>query len=142
MFFNTSDKAEHRLLSSLVPNGTRSWNWVELGLQIPIFLLSLHVIEDENTSYGHHVLYGSLSDLLCAVATQSDKVRIHELQLLSPGYMNGGERYQIGLVKEIWHRKATPNYLCVMADGNELRFEPVVLTENPQEMALVLDMGS
>jgi hypothetical protein len=122
----------------LAPNGERSWRWVELALQVPYFLLSVRV-STKDGEMVRDMVFGQLNDVLNIAAQQSKSLQIHNLGLLSPGYMNGGGCYQLGQVKEIWGAKGkrAPN-VFVMADGVKLHFALGGQKSEEHEMELLL----
>lgn len=132
----SSPAAEVRIFQALARNGERSWNWVELGLQIPYYLVSIH---NRSEDMAQHFLFGRLRDVLDLAAQQGESLQVLDVALLSPGYMNGTERYQFGQVQEIWCAKGRgqPN-IFVMADGKKLRFDLSGTPTEDFEMELVL----
>lgn len=134
----SSPAAEVRIPTGLARNGERSWRWMELGLQIPYFLVSLQTIT-EDIDVVRHLLFGHLRDVLDLASQQSASFKVLNLGLLSPGYMNGTERYQLGQVREIWSAKGRgqPN-LFVMEDGTKLRFDVTGEPSDDLELELVL----
>lgn len=117
IMFYTFPEAEINLPEALTKNGERSWRWVEFSLQIPYFFLSLR-ISNKGCKNVRYLALSHLSDVLDIARQQSESFEIVNLGLLSPGYVNGGEHYQLGAVKEIWSVKGyeEPN-LFVMATG-------------------------
>lgn len=136
--FYSSATAEVHIPKGLAPNGERSWRWIELGLQVPYFMVSLHT-SAEDVDVVQHLLFGYLRDVLDLAAQQSASFQVQNLDLLSPAYMNGSERYQLGRVKEVWTAKGRgqPN-VFVMSDGAKLRFDLSGKPAEDLEMELVL----
>lgn len=134
--FYTSPEAEVRVPKPLAPNGERSWRWVELGLQIPYFLLSIQ-ISNEETEMVRRLVLGQLQDVLDIASQQSESFQVIDLGLLSPGYMNGSESYQLGTIKEIWGAKETGQpTVFVMADRSKLTFS--LGSKEPKEVEMEL----
>lgn len=136
--FYSSPEAEVHVPKALAPNGERSWRWVELALQVPYFLLSI-VISTKDCEMVRHLVLGQLSDVLDMAAQQSNSLQILGLGLLSPGYMNGSQHYQMGQVREIWCAKGRGQpTVFVMADGAKLSFALGGETPEGHEMELLL----
>jgi hypothetical protein len=119
--FITSPESEYFVPESLktLP-GERSWRFLEFGLYLPIFLVAVRMTEDD-LEIGRHFLFGQVNDVLDLAAQQSDKYSIVYIQLLSPGYMNSGNGYEMKQIKEIWRdKKISRNLTFVMADGSRV----------------------
>lgn len=137
--FHTHPESELTLPPGLAPFGQRSWNWVELSLQIPYFFLSVNV-ETEEGSFRRHFIFGHLRDALSLIAASRDVFNGLEIGLLSPGYMNGSSSYQLGQVKEIWECRGGYEQMFVMADGAKFHFPPDEDGINDQKMELVVSL--
>lgn len=121
--FHTVPEAEFPIPRGLAPNGERSWRWVEFALQIPYFLLSMRFTEGEYET-DRHMILSQLEDILQLAENQGSNFKILELQLLSPGYMNGAEGYRLGKIKEIWSQKDDlHSSVFVMQDGTRLCYD-------------------
>lgn len=81
--FHTHPEAELTLPPGLAPFGQRSWNWVELSLQIPYFFLSVNV-ETEEGAFRRHFIFGHLRDALSLITASRDAFNGLEIGLLSP----------------------------------------------------------
>lgn len=137
--FYTHPTAERVLPSGMAPVGERSWSWVELCLQIPYFLVSF-TVEIDGGALGRHFLFSQLKDVVGLITTSGDKIKDLKISLLSPGYMNSGNSYQLGQVKEIWKRRGGREELFVMSDGKKLHFLPDEGSVKEQEMVLVVSL--
>lgn len=81
-------------------------------------------------------MFGDVRDVLDLAGQQCDQLRLEEVALLSPSYMNGTRGYQLGRLKEIWAgRSMSLCYRFILEDGTDLHFtsEPAA---NPQELAM------
>lgn len=136
--FHTSREAEVFVPRELASEGERIWRFVEMGLQTPYFLVALrHSLNGDELD--RHILFSQWSDVMALAKQQSESFSILSLQLLSPGYMNSSDGYELGRVKEVWVDKTTPLYqLYVMADGSKLVNELAEVDEGNQDMELVL----
>ncbi|MFH1493366.1 MAG: hypothetical protein ABIG70_01035 [Pseudomonadota bacterium] len=137
--FDTHPEAEITLARSFSPSGQRSWHWVELSLQIPFFLLSVN-LETEEGCFRREFLFSQIKDALGLISASRSIIDRLEIGLLSPGYMNGSNTYQLGRVKEVWKRRNGHEQLFVMADESRLHFPPNVDGMQDREMELVLSL--
>lgn len=138
--FHTQPEAEIKLPQGLTSVGERSWNWVELALQIPYLYISVNV-DTEDGSCGRHFLFSQLMDAMSLIADSKNGVfKDLEIGLLSPGYMNGGNFYQFGRVKEIWKRQGGHEQMFVMSDGAKLYFPPDEGSIKNQDMELIVSL--
>lgn len=136
--FITSPDAEQYTPRGLVKNGERVWRYFEFQLQIPYFLVAVRSWEDES-EFTRYFMLSQLDDVLSLASQQDAQLEISYIKLLSPGYMNRSEGYEMGLVKEIWRDKNVPvNKIFVMSDGGKLKFELMEQDDNDQKMELVL----
>jgi len=139
--FSTPPEAEYFVPESLktVP-GERSWRFLEFGLYLPIFLVAVRMTEGD-LEIGRHFLFGQISDVLDLAAQQCDNYSIAYIQLLSPGYMNTSNGYEMKHIKEIWRdKKLDQNLTFVMADGRRVEhvFNEHEDEERTRDMELVL----
>lgn len=137
--FHTQPEAEHKFLSAIDPNGEKSWRWIEFGLHIPLFLVSGDV-EIEECTLGCDRLFGQLGDVLNLMNTSRGTLANIQIGLLSPGYMNGSNSYQLGNIKEIWQHPEGHHQLFVLDDGAKLRYSLCADSSKDQEMELVLSL--
>ncbi len=118
--------------------GERTWRWVELGLQIPYFLLHVEVTSDE-MQIARHFVFSELDEVLQSIEVQSNQVEVKELALMSPGYMNGSSGYRLDTIKEIWRDKETGRtFSFILSDGRKLAFDLSGDDEQDREMELLL----
>lgn len=137
--FHTQPEAENKFLQGFASFGERSWNWVELGLQIPYLYISVNV-DTEDGICAQHFLFSTLMDALSLIAESKNGIYSDlKIGLLSPGYMNGGNFYEFGRVKEIWKRQGDHEQMFVMSDGAKLYFPPDANDLN-QEMELIVSL--
>ena len=137
--FHTFPSAELQLAADISPEGGESWRWVELGLQIPYFLVSLQVAVSDEIEIGRKLLFGNLDDVLRIAEQKDTEYKFIGVGLLSPGYMNGTGDYQLGRVSQIWRNRS--RRLCqrfLMEDGAELWFRADDAHPGDGEMELVL----
>jgi len=137
--FHTHPEAELRLPLAFSPIGERSWHWVELAIQIPYFLLSFKV-ETEDGTIGRHFIFNRESDAMSLIANSKDVIRDVKMGLLSPGYMNGSNSYQLGQIKEIWGIPDSPEKMYVMSDGEKFYFPTDEDGIKDHEMKLLINL--
>lgn len=137
--FDTHPEAEITLARAFSPPGQRSWQWVELSLQIPFFLLSVK-LETEEGSIRREFLFSQIKDALGLISASRNIMDGLEIGLLSPGYMNGSNTYQLGRIKEVWKRRNGHEQLFVMADESRFHFPPNVDDMQDRELELVLSL--
>lgn len=138
--FHTHPEAEIEVPQGLNAVGERSWRWVELALQIPYLYISVNV-DTEDGSCGRHFLFSQLMDAMSLIADSKNGVfKDLEIGLLSPGYMNGGNFYQFGRVKEIWKRQGGHEQMFVMSDDAKLYFPPDEVSIQNQDMELIVSL--
>lgn len=122
--FYTSQEALISTPVQMSDNGSKLWRWVEFGLYIPYFLVT-QLISEESSEIGQHLIFGQIQDLMAHAAQLPNNVVISEIGLLSPGYMNGTDNFQLGVIKEIWKSKQqSNNFLFIMKNGQTLSFPP------------------
>lgn len=120
------------------PMGEQTWRWVELAIAIPVFLLHLRV-KEEDAAMDRHLLFGQLRDALEVINKKSHDLEIVGMSLLSPGYMNGSEDFQLGKIREIWRDKKTSTmHKYVLDNGQSLSFDFLQRTDIELEIELIL----
>ncbi len=137
--FHTQPEAEHKFLSAINPYGKKSWQWIEFAIHAPFYLVSGDA-ETEGGTFGRDWLFGQLRDVLKLMSTSKETLTNIEIGLLSPGYMNGSNSYQLGKIKEIWQHPDGTSKLFVLVDGTKLRYSANEESTNDQDMELVLSL--
>jgi hypothetical protein len=79
------------------------WRRAHLELAVPYFLLSYDFAEGEGW-IGHNELYWEIEQLLtcCQQVAKDAQLRLAQIALISPGWMNKGEGWQMHTIHEIW----------------------------------------
>lgn len=113
----THPDAELPFSSALAPNGERAWSWVELGLKIPYYFVTV-LITDDDVKLERQIIFSDLRTIQELAANPPAHVHLQRVDLLSPGYMNGSSGYQIAQLSEVW--QANGEHRFIMADGAEL----------------------
>lgn len=135
--FQTYPEGEIKALGCVDHAGLRSWHWVELSLQIPCFLVTACMPLKEG-AIKRQFIFSQLSDVLDLIATSKGVFSDIEVGLLSPGYVNGTNSYQLGKIKEIWRRRENCCQEFVMFDGSKLQFPPASKQMTEQELELIV----
>ena len=121
--FHTYPEAEQPIPIPLAPSGERAWHWVELGLNIPYYLLEL-VVGSEPDFMIRHISTANLEVVTETFHHAPSHTRRRSVSLLSPDYVNGSKGYQLDRVAEIWspNPDAPSRLLFVLDDSRSLRF--------------------
>lgn len=134
---HTLPSAELTNLTARFATGERSWGWVELGLSIPYFLASQLAVTSEG-EVVRDFLITHLDQLLLLATQDTPECQLLGVGLLSPGYMNGTEQYQLGAVKTIWRSRSNKlKQRYDMQDGTELVFD-ITNDQDSDDMDVVL----
>lgn len=123
MIFRTNDqwKVEVPYSEVLDPPGTNWFRMVEIGLNVPVFLLEAVVPTDDGDgpSVWQRFLLSSFSDVQVFLAT--NELQEHAVSLLLPRYAEEEYEYSISTVTEVYREKNAPErpsrWLYVFADG-------------------------
>lgn len=120
--FHTLPEAEFPLPRGLAQNGLRAWQWIEFGLCAPHLLVSLDVCTKDGGSLGRTLLFDNLQMLQALVKNPGDDVRIRQVAVLSPDWLNGSGGYQLDEARQVWADEwlATGEY--VLANGTKYGF--------------------
>lgn len=116
--FHTPLEAELPFLSALAPSGERAWSWVELGLKLPYYFVTVLFTDDGDVKLERHLILSDLRVLQELVANPPAHLHLQRVDLLSPGYMNGSSGYQLAQLSEVWQASGEQRF--IMADGAEL----------------------
>lgn len=116
--FHTSSEAELPVPLALAPNGERVWSWVELGLKLHYYFVTVRITDDDDMTLERHLIFSDLRSLQELVANPPAHVHLQRVDLLSPGYMNGSSGYQLAQLSEVWQASGEQRF--IMADGAEL----------------------
>lgn len=141
--FHTYPEAEQLIPKPLALHGERAWHWVELGLNLPYYLLELVVGEDRD-SLTRYISTANLDVVTATFHNTPRDTRLRSVSLLSPGYVNGSKGYQLDRVAEIW----TPNpvipssLLFILDDSRSFRFRLSEADQAEEKMHLLADFGS
>ncbi len=128
---HTRPEGELTLPASLAPAGERSWWWVELGLPIPYLLISIRQTTEQG-EFETTLLTSRVDDLLHIASNEAPSLRIRQVQLLSPHYMNGTEDYQFAAVLQIWRcDDGREDVVFVLLDGSRQNY---FTSSEPPEM--------
>lgn len=134
----TTDAAEmghSRFLSS----DESYWNWAELAIQEPYFLIK--VSQDlTDTSVGSHLITSDVRFLVDLKTNKVENRRIDVVTLLIPSYLNGTDSYTAQRLLQIWSSLDGNDHLFVLADGHTVRHSMSGEDEEADRMKLIFDM--
>lgn len=134
----TTDAAEmghSRFLSS----DESYWNWAELAIQEPYFLIK--VFQDlTDTSVGSHLITSDVRFLVDLKTNKIGNSRIDVVTLLIPSYLNGTNSYTAQRLLQIWSSQDGNDHLFVLADGHTVRHSMSGEDEEADRMKLIFDM--
>ncbi|WP_323001594.1 hypothetical protein [Denitromonas sp.] len=138
--FHTYPEAEQPIPKPLATRGERAWHWVELGLNLPYYLLEL-AVGPEHDSMIRHISTANLDVVTEAFHHAPRNTRLRSVSLLSPDYVNGSKGYQLDRVAEIW--SPNPDFpsrlLFVLDDSRSLQFCLSGDEDTDEEMQLLAD---
>lgn len=97
------------------------WNWVELGVDAPFFMLEI-ASETEDGDFVTHIMTSSINVLRAHTGTSEAGV-LKRVFLLSPGYVNGSDSFQLDALESVCSSSKNPmNMLFNLTDGRSLHF--------------------
>lgn len=138
--FRTYPEAELKRPIIFGANSERCWNWIELSLYIPYFYISLELNFEEG-KFTRQFMFSQLRDLLYLIESDKYKtMKVLNIMLMSPAYMNGGDSYQFDKIKEIWETQAGTGNRFVLCDGRKLHTANLMNFDDDQEIAMDMDM--
>lgn len=103
--------------------GPSPWHWAELGIHAPYYLLDVEV-ETEDGPFIRHIITAEMKTVLHTFRTDDKRMKLRNVGLLSPRYLNGSETYQLKSLSQIWSadKAGHLDLLFVHADGTRIRF--------------------
>ncbi|TYC60264.1 hypothetical protein ETQ85_07145 [Zoogloea oleivorans] len=102
------------------PN-VRLWKWIEFGVDAPFFMLEI-VSQTEDGDFVTHRMTSSLNVLRDHVST-SDAGVLKRVFLLSPGYVNGSDAFELDVLDSVCSSPSNPmKMLFKLTDGRTLHF--------------------
>jgi len=97
------------------------WNWVELAVDAPFFMLEIESKAEEGDFVTRRMT--SNINVLRGYAAPSDSYVLKRVFLLSPGYVNGSDSFQLDAVDSVFlSPKNSINMLLKLTDGRTLHF--------------------
>jgi hypothetical protein len=96
------------------------WNWVELGVNAPFFMLE--IASQTEGDFVTHRMTSNINVLRDHVGT-SDAGVLKRVFLLSPGYVNGSDTFQLDALDSVCLSPSNPmKMLFKLTDGRTLHF--------------------
>ena len=97
------------------------WNWVELGVDAPFFMLEI-TSPTEDGDFVTHRMTANVNVLRDHVGT-TDAGVLKRVFLLSPGYVNGSDSFQLDSLDSVCSLPENQmNMLFKLTDGRTLHF--------------------
>lgn len=97
------------------------WNWVELGVDAPFFMLEI-ASQTEDGDFVTHRMTSNVNVLRNHVGT-TDAGVLTRVFLLSPGYVNGSDSYQLDSLDSVFSSPDNPiDMLFKLTNGRTLHF--------------------
>ena len=97
------------------------WNWVELAVDAPFFMLEIESKAEEGDFVTRRMT--SNINILRGYAAPSDSDVLKRVFLLSPGFVNGSDAFQLDAVDSVClSQKNSMNMLFRLTDGRTLHF--------------------
>ena len=121
--FITKDSAEETFPPGLAGPGVHAWWNVFLPLTVPWYFVSYSARESDG-EFSHQIVFLSEVSHLVDLSKIPD-VKITSVELVSPGHMNGTEKWRMDSLAEIWsaldHNKSisSESYIFVIEDGRQ-----------------------
>ena len=101
--FETIDAAELNMPMGLLAEGQRAWQFVNYRLHMHWFYM-LYKTEFEGDSMSSDFALLTSEDQIVEMAS-FDHVEIIDIYFVSPGHLNGSDRWKMEKLKEIWTSK-------------------------------------
>ena len=103
------------------------WNWVELGVDAPFFMLEI-ASQTEDGDFVTHRMTSNINVLRDHAGT-SDAGVLKRVFLLSPGDVNGSDAFQLDALDSVCSSPSNPTQMLFkLTDGRTLHFS---LGEDP-----------
>lgn len=134
----TTDAAEmghSRFLSS----DESYWNWAELAIQEPYFLIKISQ-DITDTSVGSHLITSDVRFLVDLRKRGIQNSRIDVVTLLIPSYLNGSDSYTAQRLLQIWSSKDGDENLFVLDDGRTVRHSRSGEDQAADQLKLVFEI--
>lgn len=118
--FETFDEAKLPLFSV---RGKHLWSYVGLRLQNPWFHVQYTVIEDSEDCLTKTLHLSDVNQLL--EISRRENVKLEFVDLVSPEYINGSNRWRMEPLQQIWSRKVEESwwgYIFVLENGQRYSY--------------------
>lgn len=97
------------------------WDWVELGVNAPVFMLEIATKTDDGNVITH--IMTSSIDVLRRHVKAPDMGLLKRVFLLSPGYVNGSNSFQLDVLEQVLTAPDQPlDMLFKLMSGKTLQF--------------------
>lgn len=103
--------------------GGHFWRRIHVELSIPYLFVSYQITDGKNC-VGHSELFWEVDHLLncCSYIATDQRIRISQIALISPSWMNSRDEWQMDTVREIWRAQSTqgPIHQYLLSSGQRL----------------------
>jgi hypothetical protein len=120
--FYTYPSAELPLPQELATDGERAWQWMELGLHVPRYLVTMRVGGEEGP-LDRTLFLTDVKQVLLYAAGSDPGDQLVQVSLLSPYWMNDSEGYQLDIVHQVWTNQEQTVMVFVLAEGKRYRHD-------------------
>jgi hypothetical protein len=144
--FETFPQAEIRVPPGILGLGVKCWHCVLRSTAEPWFHVTYDVLRD-GESWAHVMLCDRVEQLTEFCRPSPDGICVQEVQLISPSWLNGTDRWKMERLAELWQCSDRTQVgranIFVMEDGSRYSEASVKLTsEEPGEMVLRFKLPS
>lgn len=101
--------------------GEHFWGVVSFVLYQPWFHATFSVEDKNGNRFQRNIMLMNVAQLI--ELTQRDEMKLEFVDVVTPGYINGTERWRMEPLREVWLRKQED-------DKNENHYEHVFILEN------------
>lgn len=140
--FHTYPESAAGFSLELVP-GRRTWDWFELGCNVPMYLVHIEVAKEELTRQFIFSKLWQLLESLKGSQVTEEGGRLSALYLIAPHYISGTGQPTFVELAEVWAKPDHYNDLLYIArDGRRLRFALLAEPSPESELECILKIGA
>lgn len=138
---NTYPAGEAIFPEQLGVPGQRLWHWVELAYYAPFFIIEV-VVDTEDGAFVRPIVTADIRMVANLSVPGYPHARLHQVFLLSPGYLNGSEEFHLARLAEIWSSSDEHfgDLLFVLYDGRTLRHATIDPPGDLEAMRQIVDL--
>lgn len=138
---NTYPDGEAPFPEQLGVPGQRLWHWVELAFYAPFFIIEV-VVDTEDGAFVRPIVTADIRMVANLDVPGYLHARLHQVFLLSPGYLNGTEEFHLARLAEIWSASDDHfgDVLFVLDDGRTMRHSMIDPPADLEAMRQIVDL--